>query len=209
MAEGTFTRRMPLLRVGKVRRGKSPPSNTAINRGDEPPRISHAMRYVKMNLIECTMSLMLVVDDARREDVSAVEQWVMMKKNPEAKDTSPIKLTRNPDPESQDPAPIPSTPSASSNVGGQFTPPSRPAQVSPDKFPGLARMSPDLHVLQRGQGMCNGVDLNMVHFQQVIKDCYTIPIARKREKRCNLRTAMVNTGCDWWSYLFKDLKRGD
>ena len=175
--------KFPLLCVGKVRPGKSPPSNTAINRGDEPPRISHTMRDVKMNLIECTMSLMLVVDDAKREDVSAVEQWIMMKKNPEAKDTSPIKLTRNPDPESQDQAPTPPTPSASSDVCGQFSPFSRPdcidhtqsapAQVSPDKFPGLVRLSPDLHVLQRGQGMCNGVDLNMVHFQQVIKDCYT------------------------------------
>ena len=77
VAEGMFTRRMPLLRVGKVRPGKSPPSNTAINRGDEPPRLSHAMRDVKMRLIESTMSL-LVVNEAEREDVSAVEQWVMM-----------------------------------------------------------------------------------------------------------------------------------
>lgn len=76
VAEGTFTRRMPLLRVGKVRPGKSPPSNTAINRGDEPPRITHAMRDVKMMLAEATMSLMLIVDEAKREDVSAVEQWV-------------------------------------------------------------------------------------------------------------------------------------
>jgi len=70
VAEGMFTRRMPLLRVGKVRPGKSPPSNTAINRGDEPPRLSHAMRDVKMRLIESTTSL-LVVDEAEQEDVSA------------------------------------------------------------------------------------------------------------------------------------------
>jgi hypothetical protein len=55
VAKGTFTRRMPLLRVGKVRPGKSPPSNTAINRGDEPPRISHAMRDAKMMLAEATI----------------------------------------------------------------------------------------------------------------------------------------------------------
>ena len=58
VAKGTFTRRMPLLRVGKVRPGKSPPSNTAINRGDEPPRISHAMRDAKMMLAEATISFL-------------------------------------------------------------------------------------------------------------------------------------------------------
>ncbi len=60
VAEGMFTRRMPLLRVGKVCPGKSPPSNTAINRGDEPPQLSHAMRDVKMRLIKSTMSLLVV-----------------------------------------------------------------------------------------------------------------------------------------------------
>ena len=34
---GTYTARMPLLCVGKVRPGKCPPSNMAINSGDEPP----------------------------------------------------------------------------------------------------------------------------------------------------------------------------
>ena len=57
VAEGTLTQRMPLLCIGKVHSGKSPPSNTAINRGDEPPRITHAMRNVKMRLVEATMSL--------------------------------------------------------------------------------------------------------------------------------------------------------
>ncbi len=35
---GVCTRRLPLLLVGKVRLGESRPSNTAVNRGDEPPR---------------------------------------------------------------------------------------------------------------------------------------------------------------------------
>ena len=77
---GTCTVRMPLLRVGKVRPGKSPPWNTAINSGDQPPRISHAMRDVKMRLIKATMNL-IVVDQAKREDVSAVEQRVLMQQN--------------------------------------------------------------------------------------------------------------------------------
>ncbi len=34
---GTYMARMPLLSVGKVRTRKCPPSNTAINNGDEPP----------------------------------------------------------------------------------------------------------------------------------------------------------------------------
>ena len=104
-----------------------------------------------------------------------------MTKKTESEGTSPMKMKRNPDPKSQDPVPTPPTPSASSaTVGGQFTPclarqridHIQYAQVSPDTFPGIARLSPDLSVLQRGQGVRNGVDLNMVHFQQVIKDCY-------------------------------------
>jgi hypothetical protein len=64
-SEGKFTlSRMPLLHIGKVRLGKCPPSNTAINNDHQPPRISHAMRNVKMRLIESTMSL-LVVDEAK------------------------------------------------------------------------------------------------------------------------------------------------
>jgi len=54
---GTYTARMPLLRVGKVRPGKCPPSNMAINSGDEPPRVTHAMRAVKIKFIEATIRL--------------------------------------------------------------------------------------------------------------------------------------------------------
>jgi hypothetical protein len=36
-AAAGYIPKFPLLRIGKVRLGKSPPSNTAINRGDEPP----------------------------------------------------------------------------------------------------------------------------------------------------------------------------
>jgi hypothetical protein len=72
---GAYTARMPLLRMGKVCQGKCPPSNTAINSGDEPPQLTHAMREVKITFIEATMSL-LVVDKTKQEDVSAVEQWV-------------------------------------------------------------------------------------------------------------------------------------
>ena len=59
-AVGMLAIRMPLLRVGKVRLGKCPPSNTAMNNGNEPPWLSHAMHDVKMRLIESTMSLLVV-----------------------------------------------------------------------------------------------------------------------------------------------------
>jgi hypothetical protein len=72
--------RMPLLRVGKVRTGKCLPSNMAINSGYEPPRLTHAMQAVKMQFIESTMRL-LVVDEAKQEDVVAVERWVLMPQN--------------------------------------------------------------------------------------------------------------------------------
>ena len=49
--------------LAKFVRGNPRPRIQPINRGDEPPRLSHAMRDVKMRLIESTMSL-LVVDEA-------------------------------------------------------------------------------------------------------------------------------------------------
>ena len=65
---GAYTARMPLLRVGKVRPGNSPPSNTAINSGIEPPRLTHAMREAKMKLIKATMRL-LVIDEAKQDKI--------------------------------------------------------------------------------------------------------------------------------------------
>ena len=47
----TDTARMSQLHVGKVHSGKFPPSNTAINSGDKPLQITHAMQEVKINLI--------------------------------------------------------------------------------------------------------------------------------------------------------------
>ena len=77
---GAYTARMPLLRVGKVRPGNSPPSNTAINSCIEPPRLTHAMREAKMKFIKATMRL-LVIDEAKQEDVFAVERWELMPQN--------------------------------------------------------------------------------------------------------------------------------
>jgi hypothetical protein len=174
---GAYTARMPLLRMRIVRRGKCPPSNTAINSGDEPLQQTHAMQEVKMTLIEATMSL-LVVDETKQEDVLAVEQWVLMTKT-----TVDSTNDDDGDAESQEQPqrPCPPTPSVTSTVGSQFTffgphldqARSTQAAVTLDRFPGLAKLSPDLCVLQHGEGLCNGVDLNMVHFQQVINDCAT------------------------------------
>jgi hypothetical protein len=71
---------MPLLRVGKVRPENGPPSNTAINSGIEPPRLTHAMWEVKMKFIKATIRL-LVIHEAKQEDVFAVEWWVLMPQN--------------------------------------------------------------------------------------------------------------------------------
>jgi hypothetical protein len=88
---GTYkATKMALLRVGKVRPGKCPPSNTAINSGDEPPRVTHAMQAVKMKFIEATIRL-LVVDEAKHEDVFAVEWWVLMSQNTVTVNTSNTK----------------------------------------------------------------------------------------------------------------------
>ncbi len=82
---GTYTARMSLLHVSKVRMGKCPHSNTAINSGNEPPRLTHAMQAVKF--IEATMRL-LVVDEAKQKDVVAVKQWVLMPQNTVTVNTS-------------------------------------------------------------------------------------------------------------------------
>jgi hypothetical protein len=174
---GAYTARMPLLRMGKVCQGKCPPSNTAINSGDEQLRLTHAMREVKMTFIEATMSL-LIVDKTKQEDISAVEQWVLMTKT-----TVDSTNDDDGDAESQEQPQRPwlPTPSVTSTVGSQFTTPgpcfdqaqSTQAAVTPERFPGLAKLSPYLCVLQCGEGLRNGFDLNMIHFQQVINDCAT------------------------------------
>ena len=86
---GTYTR-MPLLRVGKVRPENGPPSNTAINSGIEPPRLTHAMWEVKMKFIKATIRL-LVIHEAKQEDVFAVKRWVLMPQNTVTVSTSGTK----------------------------------------------------------------------------------------------------------------------
>jgi hypothetical protein len=168
---GTCTVRMPLLRVGKVRPGKSPPWNTAINSGDQPPRISHAMRDVKMRLIKATMNL-IVVDQAKREDVSAVEQWVLMQQNAVTvvnASGSKRKHGENCQPNETPTTAPPLTPSmktpSQNSTSTMITPSSNMVQ-SPDErcslseeFPVLASFNPCL--LQRGSRvLVNGVDLD-------------------------------------------------
>ena len=108
---GTYkATKMALLRVGKVRPGKCPPSNTAINSGDEPPRVTHAMRAVKMKFIEATIRL-LVVDEAKHEDVFAVERWVLMSQNTVTVNTNSTKRKYGEDGLPNETPTTPSTPS--------------------------------------------------------------------------------------------------
>ena len=86
--DDTTISKLDVLRIGRVESGKPPPSNTAINYGDEPPRMTRAMREVKERLREATMSL-LDGDETKKNDVLAVEQWLLMKKT--AFDTSGLK----------------------------------------------------------------------------------------------------------------------
>ena len=69
--------KLDVLRVGKVRPGKAPPSHTAINNKEEPPRMTRAMREVKDCLRDATMSL-VHSDFTNENDVFAVEQWLLM-----------------------------------------------------------------------------------------------------------------------------------
>jgi hypothetical protein len=140
---GTYTR-MPLLRVGKVHPRKCPPSNTAINSGDEPPRVTHAMRAVKMKFIEATIRL-LVVDEAKHDVVFAVERWVFMSQNTVTVNTSSTKRKYGEDGLPNETPTTPSTPSMK-------TPTQNSTTITPtSKFHSVfARMSsvPDPLILQ-------------------------------------------------------------
>jgi hypothetical protein len=146
---------MPLLRIGNIRVGKPPPSNTVINRGDEPPRFTHAMGKVMMAVIEATMSL-LIIDKTKQADVTTVEQWVLMTKTTVDSTSDAGGISKS---QEQPQRPCPPTPSLTSTVGSQFTTP-RPhvdqarsiKVVTPDRFPGLAKLSPELCVLRCGEG---------------------------------------------------------
>ena len=70
--DNTKSCKLQVLRVGKVHTGKPPPSNTAINKGEELPRMTQVMREVKECLREATLSL-LHGDERKKDDVLAVE----------------------------------------------------------------------------------------------------------------------------------------
>jgi hypothetical protein len=75
--DNTTVSKLDVLRIGRVESGKLPPSNTAINYGEEPPRMTRAMREVKERLREVTLSL-LDDDETKKNDVLAVERWLLM-----------------------------------------------------------------------------------------------------------------------------------
>ena len=69
--DNTTVSKLDVLRIGRVESGKLPPSNTAINYCEEPPRMTRAMREVKDCLREATLSL-LDDDETKKNDVLAV-----------------------------------------------------------------------------------------------------------------------------------------
>ena len=219
--DNTTVSKLDVLRIGRVKSGKPPPSNTAINNGEEPPRMTRAMREVKDCLREATMSL-LDGDEAKKNDVLAVEQWLLMKTT--AFDASGSKRKCEDDnnnnskgpktdegqcnekskpttlPAVATPIRSPTGPSmqtlsrhelqsggnlvralklATAVSGtGQLVTPTRTvssfpypinACVTPENYPGLAHLSPNLDLLRRGEGI-NGVDLHKQLYQQVLQD---------------------------------------
>ena len=84
--------------------------NAHPNSGDEPPQVTHAMRAVKMKFIEATIRL-LVVDEAKHEDVFAVERWVLMSQNTVTVNTSSTKRKYGEDGLPNETPTTPSTPS--------------------------------------------------------------------------------------------------
>ncbi len=164
------------LRVGKVRPGNSPPTNTAINSGIEPPRLTHAMREAKMKFIKATMRL-LVIDEAKQEDVFAVERWVLMPQNTFTVSTSGTKRKYGEKGQNKTLTTTqPSTPSVKTSTQN-FTMITPTSDMIPSlderhclsqEFPVLTSFNPSL--LQRGSRVVNGVDLDCQLFNGMIDE---------------------------------------
>ena len=73
-----------VLRVGKIPRGARPPKSTAINNGEEPPRINRRMYNAKNNLAAALHKKLLMhyIDPELVEDGRLLRDWVLMKKKP-------------------------------------------------------------------------------------------------------------------------------
>ena len=70
-------KKMWVLRVGQISTGERPPSNTAINNYQEPPRITRALRHTKLFLINLTINMW--IDESMMLDVVSNEGWVLMR----------------------------------------------------------------------------------------------------------------------------------
>ena len=152
--------------------------NAHPNSGDEPPQVTHAMRAVKMKFIEATIRL-LVVDEAKHEDVFAVEQWVLMSQNTVTVNTSSTKRKYGEDglPNETPTTTQPSTPSVKmpTQNSTMITPahniiPSSPGECHSlsQEFPVLSSFNPGL--LRRGRRLVNGVDLDCQLFNGMIDE---------------------------------------
>jgi hypothetical protein len=169
-------KKMWVLRVGKISAGEKPPSNTAINNCQEPPRITRAMRHVKLHLIHLTIKLCLI-DDLMMQDVVAVKDWVLMRSTSTDVDHISARTKRNYDETTQSSTPSVVTPT---NTSTQQMPKSIMLNVvSSDtnnhechtlqqEFPGLSFFNPGM--LQRRRRLLNGLDLECQLFQGMIDE---------------------------------------
>ena len=123
------------------------------------------MRAVKLQFIEATMRL-LVVDEAKQEDVVAVERWVLMPQNTVTVNTSGTKRKYGEDGLPNETPTTPSTPSMKTPTQNSttITPASNIIPSPPEchQFPILSSFNPGL--LQRGMRLVNGFDLDVSCF---------------------------------------------
>ncbi len=130
-----------------------------------------------MKFIEATIRL-LVVDEAKHEDVFAVEQWVLMSQNTVTVNTSSTKrkfgedgLPNETPTTTQQSTPSMKTPTQKSTT---ITPTSNiipsPPECHPlsQEFPILSSFNPGL--LQHGRCLVNGVDLDCQLFNGMIDE---------------------------------------
>jgi len=135
------------------------------------------MRAVKMKFIEATIRL-LVVDEAKHEDVFAVQRWVLMSQNTVTVNTSSSKRKFGEDglPNETPTTTQPSTPSMKTPTQNSTTitpttniiPSTYECHSLSQEFPILSSFNPGL--LWRGRCLVNGVDLDCQLFNGMIDE---------------------------------------
>ena len=149
--------RMHLLRVGKIPTGAKAPKHTAINNGEEPPRMNSRMYKAKNDLSESVSNMIFkyYMDEEKVAIARAARDWVLMKKPAPPKPTPPPPTSNDtntpPSKEHEHEQPIVSPPTAGNNA---YQSPSR--SISSKKPKILAHTPPSITRMKQGNMEVDG-----------------------------------------------------